>query len=324
MTALLPENLLTHEGRINQWCPGRCPVKTQELLAHGGLHWGRSAANHSKAPTCDLCADRWLFVVSVGGRTGSTTLLEMLLAHPAFDIAGENNGLLGSARAMWDTASLLEQNKGAVKNLSRAHVAYTRPAVQPLDLLCSLQSFFGAVTSSDAGPGASAGAGDHRVRGFKEIRWSPRQLGLDTSARGGPQQAAGLDRTSMVRFLDALFPCSRVVFNSRTAASSTFSWGGGGGGGESDDAAMAASLLDLHHRWQATPGQRWKSFWLTLGDDDLPGDFTPAGFNELLAWAGEGGCRYTDVPHANMGAHFSKMGQLNASALLRGEDCMLE
>ena len=306
--------LSTHEARTDQWCPGRCPVQTSKLLARGGLHWGRSAANHSKAPTCDLCAHRWLFVVSVGGRTGSTTLLEMLLAHPAFDIAGENNGLLGRARAMWDTAALVEQNNAGT-DPSKMHIAYKRPAVQPLDLLCSLQSFFGAVTETDAGPGAGAGAGDHRVRGFKEIRWSPHQLGLDAQA--------GLNETAMVEFLDALFPCSRVIFNSRTAASSTFPWGGGGrrGGSDSDAAAMTRSLLDLHHRWRATPRQRWKSFWLNLGDDAHPDDFTPAKFNELLDWAGERRCRYTDVGHANQGAHFSKMRQLQTSSLLRGEDC---
>lgn len=289
-------------------------MTTSTLLARGGLHWGKSAANHSKAPTCDLCAHRWLFVVSVGGRTGSTTLLEALLAHPAFDIAGENNGLLGRARAMWDTAALVEQNNGGT-DPSKTHIAYKRPAVQPLDLLCSLQSFFGAVTETDAGPGADAGAGDHRVRGFKEIRWSPAQLGLNTSA-GGPQ--AGLNATSMVQFLDALFPCSRVIFNSRTAASSTFSWARHG----EDDTTLTRSLLDLHHQWQASPDQKWKSFWLNLGNDTHAGDFTPARFNDMLAWAGERGCRYTDVPHANQGAHFSKVGQLHGSKLLRGEDCM--
>ena len=50
------------------------------------------AASHG---ACDLCRDRWLFVVATG-RSGSTTMMEMLTSIPGVYIAGENGDLAGS------------------------------------------------------------------------------------------------------------------------------------------------------------------------------------------------------------------------------------
>ena len=44
---------------------------------------------------CDLCRDRWLFVVA-SGRSGSTTMMEMLTSIPGVYMAGENGDLAGS------------------------------------------------------------------------------------------------------------------------------------------------------------------------------------------------------------------------------------
>eukprot|EP00965_Chrysotila_dentata_P248984 6208648-Pleurochrysis_carterae.AAC.1 len=48
---------------------------------------------------CDLCAHRWLFVVSTGGRTGSTTLVDMLSSHPKIHLAGEDAHFLRTVSA---------------------------------------------------------------------------------------------------------------------------------------------------------------------------------------------------------------------------------
>ena len=45
--------------------------------------------------SCDLCRDRWLFVVA-SGRSGSTTMMEMLTSIPGIYMAGENGDLAGS------------------------------------------------------------------------------------------------------------------------------------------------------------------------------------------------------------------------------------
>ena len=96
----------TDDARLAQWCPGRCPLTSvDEHLARGGLQFRHTDADPEKPPVCDLCANRWLFIVSSGGRTGSTTALSMLKAHPAFRLAGENYGLLGRAYEMWRTAA---------------------------------------------------------------------------------------------------------------------------------------------------------------------------------------------------------------------------
>ena len=77
----------------DSWCPGRGGQTIDELLDGAGLEW-KGPYERSTPARCDLSAKQWLFVVSPGGRTGSTTVLDMINAHPAFGLAGENGGQL--------------------------------------------------------------------------------------------------------------------------------------------------------------------------------------------------------------------------------------
>ena len=65
----------------------------------------RSCAAHNKDEGCDLCEQKYLFVLSAGGRTGSTSLLEGLNALPGVSLSGENFGVLEDLRAAYDKAS---------------------------------------------------------------------------------------------------------------------------------------------------------------------------------------------------------------------------
>ena len=116
----------------------------------------------------------WLFVVSPGGRTGATTVLGMVNAHPAFGLAGETGGQLETAMQLYKTAA--NQQGGSHGD------AWGRGDVHPYDLLCDPAGWFEHVTppahaaaqiSRSVGP-SSGSSGSERartVRGFKEIRW---------------------------------------------------------------------------------------------------------------------------------------------------------
>ena len=178
----------------DSWCPTRGGQSIGELLDGAGLKWA-SPYNRSTPARCDLSAKQWLFVVSPGGRTGSTTVLDMINAHPAFGLAGENRGQLLTAMELFNSAAEQPANR-------EGGGAWGRGAVDPYNLLCDLAGWFEDVTppgalkgdltmeslqahaeaaeearaaeeiSRSAAPsGSSVSEQGHTVQGFKEIRW---------------------------------------------------------------------------------------------------------------------------------------------------------
>ena len=65
------------------WCARRCPLDEAESLTRHFRDSGFAFRPGSRGlKRCDLCSSRWLFIVSPGGRSGSTTLLNTLNLHP--------------------------------------------------------------------------------------------------------------------------------------------------------------------------------------------------------------------------------------------------
>lgn len=253
-----------------------------ELLARGELSVA-APYNTSAASSCDLCATRWLFIASVGGRTGSTSLLDMVNAHPAFSLAGETEGgaagvgMLSYAMSVWDGAADKDATKAASDTMGRGEADVA-------ELLCGLQRSILA-TSLEAGETLASVA--DKVRGFKEVRWAPPGLG----ERHGTRTR---DLTSMLRFVEALFPCSRVIFSDRAEdeADSSIVL-------TPDDEAAA-----VRRAWRpyAAALESWHGYWMDVAN------FSVGEFNSLLRWAGEpraeeGGCEFTGVLHANDGGY---------------------
>ena len=98
------------------WCPGACPVPTSQLVAtendtkpdleaSKGIAFDDASGINTAAPKCDLCATPHLFIVSIGGRTGSTTVLNMLNAHPIIRLAGEGGGGMQFAAPLYGLAA---------------------------------------------------------------------------------------------------------------------------------------------------------------------------------------------------------------------------
>ena len=275
------------------FCPERCLRQHDEevdaWLRESGFELATLDERQSRTaqqPRCDLCSSHWIFLVSAGGRTGSTSLLSMLQGHPSLWLAGENSDQLGTTLRLWLSAAL--QDDAAVG-------AWKRNPLDAKNLLCNVQQWFRRIA-----PGGPAQA----IRGFKEIRWGRIPVALEPFARWrlrngnstffpGPREK--------VRFLaDLLFPCSKVLFVVRE-----------------DGAAQRKSMLHnwqaardrvpllheeameareafrkLHREWQGS-GKAWHSYWLPVegfGTDAL---------NRMLEWLGETGCRFEETVHFN-------------------------
>ena len=156
-------------------------------------------------PKCDLCERPYLFVVSIGGRTGSTTVLNMLNAVPHVRLAGENGGQMEGLTDLYEKAASVRGPNGAEllcddpNDESRDCGAYQRGAVSPTNVLCDLQAYVDDVAVPVFPP---LPAPQVSVRGFKDVKWSERSL----------------------KMLRTTFPCARLVYSVRNQARPTGTW----------------------------------------------------------------------------------------------------
>mmetsp|Transcript_13989 Transcript_13989/g.26120 ORF Transcript_13989/g.26120 Transcript_13989/m.26120 type:complete len:276 (-) Transcript_13989:67-894(-) len=207
------------------------------------------------------CEDRCIPAVWVvsPGRSGSTTVLEMLNAIPGFELMGENEN-------MWGTVyTLFSERRTAWENYRKKgqYMAWRQSEEMDWkDILCGYQLRVLAEMNPPDGV---------RVVGFKEIRWA------------WGEGLADLD------LLLQVFPCSAAVLNyrmdlkaereSRTEAAGVFP-------SVRLDVATEA-MLKFHKEHQT------RSFLLPLEN------FSTDLFNNLLKFLGEDQCTFTDVLHDN-------------------------
>jgi len=174
--------------------------------------WGPTPRATGPSSRCDLSEQRWLFVISLGGRTGSTSLLGMLNAHPAIALSGENSNQLSDLLTLWNKASMQTHAVGA----------YVRGALSPNDLLCDLQRWVldingvaepsnGSASPSGSGPAERGGQRLAPIAGFKEVLWSLNSILPKSDTFSVYKQ----QKTTVLDFADMLFPCSRFIFNLR-------------------------------------------------------------------------------------------------------------
>lgn len=313
------------------WCPGRCPLTQnwptlESRFGDNFSAWGATSHQSGQASRCDLCARRWLFIVSIGGRTGSTTLLRMLNEHPSISLAGENSNQLADAMTLWHKASMQRYDTGV----------NSRGKVSPPDLLCDLQHWFEDVTvpvemepsSSNNSRGSWATASRKLpITGFKEIRWRPPALTPTDMVDSHSME----NRTTMLLdFAEMLFPCAKFIFNARenvTAAVQdrlNLKWYGGRAAdarkGEEEavdrSARHMAAFRAKHLLWH-TREAGLRSFWLPLER------FSLLNFNKMLRWMGEDGCEYDYLLHDNHHGYMLDDSHAEGAAIARVESCVL-
>lgn len=262
----------------------------------------------TSAPKCNLCSKPYLFIVSIGGRTGSTTVLNMLNAIPNIRLAGENGGQMEMMTGLYETSANLLGNSFQElycpnpNNEKGGCGAFQRGAVSPTNILCDLASYVDDI----AVPVFALETLPHvNVRGFKDIHWNVESLNM----------------------LHTVFPCARIVYSIRTNNNSS--------------ELIKAYMTDLHltksdaekvmvkegklqnwvqaqHEQNWANNEKWKSFWLPLEN------LNASTFNHLLTWLGVTGCNFSGVVHANGGRlGYSMTGgtPIDAMRLLKGH-CM--
>jgi len=279
-----PESLLPQAPfKSLEWCPRTCPAAAREeaLLGSQPPKWSAPSGTPyaNTGPTCNLCEHAWLFVVSVGGRTGSTTILNMLNAHPIIRLAGENHEL-----------PVVYQNWLNIADVASSHNVIDYPILfqgpdergpmSPLDLACNVQNYMMQLSSPirHLQPKPLT-----PIFGFKDITWN----------------------STTVDFARMLFPCSRFIFNSNLNATASVASRSESFSPDHTEAHKkvlkeSAASFEKFNRWinatiaqDKAEGKGWRNFFLPIED------FSVDTFNRLLLWLGETGCQYTGLIHAN-------------------------
>jgi len=237
---------------------------------------------------CNLCAQKWVFILSAG-RSGSTSLLEGLNSLPGVSLGGENFAMINVAREMVDRADKLQQRgDSAAFEMKNEQLSS--------DVLCSMQDVFAKLTNHDLG---QSNSGQQTILGFKELVSLPSTSEWQEGAKGVPHLAAG--NANWLDFIDRLFPCARIVFNTRRdiatqsrAIASTF----GTARGmplhkiEQDVRAVNANFEKWHAERNSGNSSKSRSFMMYAED------LAPSRFTQLARWLGLN-CTFTAIPHAN-------------------------
>ena len=253
---------------------------------------------------CDLCAHRWVFIISAG-RSGSTSLLEGLNSLPGVSLGGENFAMVNVAREMVDRADKLQQRGDSAPFEMKNEELST-------DVLCSMQDVFAKLTDHEL---HQTNGGKQTILGFKELVALPSAGEWHGGAKGVPHLAAG--NTDWLDFIDRLFPCAKIVFNTRRdiatqsrAIASTF------------DSARGMPLHKIERdvravnanfeRWHAerSSGNTSKSRSFMMYAEDL----APGRFTQLAHWLGLN-CTFTAIPHANDPTATPRLGSTRAQDL---------
>ena len=228
---------------------------------------------------CDLCSRKWLFIVGTG-RSGSTTLLNMIDVIPFFRISGENSGV----------AQLLFGLHQAAERVNRNNKHRLRPGNNTLDAvarslrskspwfafrtfevgsrLCAMQAYVLTML------GESGENGSNEVIGWKEIRY---------------EEASDLD------FMRLLFPCAKFLVNIRrdtaTQVKSSFQ--------KKQNTVQSLNKFNLMLMGWSERQPRDTVRVMAVEDFSVPT------FNELLDFLGVSGCRYRRVLNLHKNGSYS-------------------
>lgn len=234
-----------------------------------------AAGNKSKA-ACDLCSTNWLFIVSTG-RSGSTTLMNMLNEIPFFEIDGENNGLAGHLFELHKAVAVSQREiiSNGDGNPKR-HAWFKSNPSDEIGMRCAMQAYALAFLGKTAGALPKIGIpveNSSSVIGWKEIRYgSAAELG----------------------FMRQVFPCAKFVISTRLD--------------------LKAQQRSAFHKYTRTQLQdlRRKTEILTNWAKNQPRTialtvalehFSTTTFNHILKFLGVAGCQYRRLLHSNVKAY---------------------
>jgi hypothetical protein len=253
-----------------------------------------SCTTHDEEEGCDLCSQKYVFVLAAGGRTGSTSLLEGLNALPGISLSGENFGVLEDLRAEFAKVSELVGRNG---RQSPAAYFVPKPDGVLKHTLCGQQS----MVARWAGRTSELAHKADQIYGFKELLQVP---SMDSGGEFEAEQPHLPSRhREWVEFLETPFPCSRIVLNlrrdrpahARAVLTSFFDTTDRLDESvppldlvEKELEAVSQFMLEWHHNRSATG----RSFLMYTEDMDAQR------FTELAQWLGQP-CTFNSAPNAN-------------------------
>lgn len=181
---------LLHAGQLGS-------SRSMEAAAEGAVgadgpgSGGDGAVVELPAPTCDLCADNWLFVISAGVVVGTNSLMTALNGLPGVEIAEEHWGFLHAQTTASEELVHLQEMGGA---------SWKHHPADHANVMCSVQKsmkriLYGAEHESIVSASQVIG-----VREFQDP--TPR----------------------MLRFMSQAFPCARYVLAHRADAANMVKW----------------------------------------------------------------------------------------------------
>jgi hypothetical protein len=259
----------------------------QELSLEARLVHDKQQLMDGQIEGCIEDDQNWLFILSKG-RSGSTSILEMVNAIPGYFLGGENAGIMSDFASLWQRR---EWQKHMNEGASRFGVPFGPLAwayageVSDQKLLCDLQAYVRDVIGSPTGEESTP-----TTLGFKEVRHTKK------------------DELDM--FL-VLFPNAKFIINVRNA---------------SEQASSGMFLRDEIEVREVEEANKVLTEWGRNHSNisfHLPvEEFSVARFNDLLDFLGVEDCRYTQVAHSNDGNTYTGVGYPRDPSTLPGIKCV--
>jgi len=237
------------------------------------------AGSSSTAASC--AGANWLFVISSGGRTGSTTLYSMLNTVPLIHLSGENDHLV------YKLHKLHKDSLAAFGHADRGEGQSWYNQADPIGLHNALCAWVASLVPPR--PGVV-------IRGFKEV------IQLSHASRRGTGGGTASVGGHFVRALGDAFPRARFIHSFRSpdpqlrSQRATF--------GFLPSAKMALPSAELLENRTRAVGQLLRETGRPVFDFSLE-DFSTQRFNKLLSWLNVRGCHFTRVMHQNANYSFS-------------------
>eukprot|EP00591_Stephanopyxis_turris_P001547 CAMPEP_0195510866 /NCGR_PEP_ID=MMETSP0794_2-20130614/3384_1 /TAXON_ID=515487 /ORGANISM="Stephanopyxis turris, Strain CCMP 815" /LENGTH=395 /DNA_ID=CAMNT_0040638373 /DNA_START=132 /DNA_END=1316 /DNA_ORIENTATION=+ len=243
-----------------------------------------------KSVNCEPCRRRFLVLIATG-RSGSTSLMNMLDFLPGVRMGGENNNTLHALNTLMETFNLEHENwqdrSGAWK-----HGALSRAS-----LSCAAQSFIEAITPPPKGREDIDDSST--IIGWKTIRFFD-DWENDVDA---------------AKFLMETFPCARVVINLRanTDEQSKSAWYE-----TTDDAKQMLDDLNKRHFAIAEQFGSRRAHIMNIDEWKQPGGTSK--LNDLVSWLGFEGCTFPSTVHDN-DRNESDGYKISGTKFSLGENC---
>lgn len=204
---------------------------------------------------CNLCDRKFIFVIGTG-RSGSTTVMQMVNELPGHFITGEHNGQMFIWRDMMAAQQVKDDRYFCmVQDWVFRHSRDPADTVTAAAMKHHTSARAIIAYENEVSP----------VRGFKEIRYTSLEI---------------------LRWLKQVFPCSKMVINIREPDALVESREKAFGHvNEGWARAVIQNLTDFHAERLAHND----TFWLPLES------FSVDTFNAMAAWMGVGHCRFVSI-----------------------------